>query len=396
MRVALLTADYPPYSSGGVGSLSYELARGLSRAGVDVIVVTRGVGVTRIVERDGVRVYYLASPPVPPKDVWYYVLRMGGVRRVLAEERPEVIHDVSSFAAFHPWITGMAPTVVSVQGSPMLDAIRRALGAGDALRSILFELSHKLPSALVGLIKRPEIGVLVFVSRFVMLDTLARIRNGALRERLARKSLVVYNGVDVERLRAIKDRVVRDEGVEERSVVFMGRLMKYKGVTFLIKAFRHVVSELRGAVLHIVGDGPLSGVVRRLPSRLGIERNVVIHGALPRSGAMRVLARSALLTHPSLYESFGMVIAEAYAMGKPVVTHKAGYARELVEEPGAGLTVNVMDSRKYAEALIALLTDRNLYRRLSQNASKFAEESLSVSAMVRGYVSAYARAVRRA
>jgi len=41
MKVTLLTSDYPPYSGGGVGSLSYELARGLLRAGVDVIVIAR-------------------------------------------------------------------------------------------------------------------------------------------------------------------------------------------------------------------------------------------------------------------------------------------------------------------------------------------------------------------
>jgi len=389
MKVALLTSDYPPYSGGGVGSLSYELARGLLRAGVDVIVIARSTRETHVIRREKYNVYYLASPPIPPKDVWYYTLRMIDVRKILNEERPDVIHDLSAFTAFQPWITKLAPTVYSVQGSPQISIIRRTLGLNDALRDILFEISHRLQPALMGLIKKPEIRVWVYVSRFVMLDSLMRIQDKDLRRELMGRSMVVYNGVDVRSLRAIRDEVVKSEGVEEDSVVFIGRLMEYKGVKFLVKAFRHVVDELRDAVLHIVGDGPIFNEVRGLVEKLGLKGRVIMHGALPRDKAMRILARSTLLTHPSLYESFGMVIAEAYAMGKPVVTHRAGYAKELVEEPGAGLMVNVFNEREYANNLITLLSDKALYDKLSQKASTFAEERLSVEAMVKGYIKAY-------
>jgi len=389
VKVALLTGDYPPYSGGGVGSLSYELARGLLRAGVDVVVIARSTRTTHVIRREKYDVYYLASPPIPPKDVWHYTLRMIDVRKILNEERPDVIHDLSAFTAFQPWITKLAPTVYSVQGSPQLSIIRRTLGLNDALRDILFEISHRLQPTLMGLIKKPEIRVWVYVSKFVMLDSLMRIQDEDLRRELMGRSMVVYNGVDVKSLRAIKDEVVKSEGAEEGSVIFIGRLMEYKGVKFLVKAFRHVVDELRDTVLHIVGNGPIFNEVRELVERLGLKGRVIMHSALPRDRTMRILARSTLLTHPSLYESFGMVIVEAYAMGKPVVTHRAGYAKELVEEPGAGLTVNVLNEREYANALITLLSDKALYNKLSQKASTFAEERLSVEAMVKGYIKAY-------
>jgi glycosyltransferase involved in cell wall biosynthesis len=389
VKVALLTKEYPPYSEGGIGSLSYELARGLLRAGIDVIVIARSTRTTHVVRREKYNVYYLASPPIPPKDVWHYTLRMIDARKILNEERPDVIHDFSDFTAFQPWITKLVPTVYSVQGSPQLSIIRRSLNLNDALRDILFEISHRLQPTLMGLIKKPEIRVWVYVSKFVMLDSLMRIRDEDLRRELMSRSMVVYNGVDVRSLRAIRDEVVKSEGIEEDSVVFIGRLMEYKGVKFLVKVFRHVVDELRDAVLHIVGDGPIFNEVRGLVERLGLKGRVIMHGALPRDKAMRILARSALLTHPSLYESFGMVIAEAYAMGKPVVTHRAGYAKELVEEPGAGLTVNVFNEHEYANNLITLLSDKALYNKLSQKASTFAEERLSVEAMVKGYIKAY-------
>ncbi len=369
--------------------MSYELARGLLRAGIDVIVIARSTRTTHVVRREKYNVYYLASPPIPPKDVWHYTLRMIDARKILNEERPDVIHDFSDFTAFQPWITKLVPTVYSVQGSPQLSIIRRSLNLNDALRDILFEISHRLQPTLMGLIKKPEIRVWVYVSKFVMLDSLMRIQDEGLRRELMSRSMVVYNGVDVRSLRAIRDEVVKSEGVKEGSVVFIGRLMEYKGVKFLVKAFRHVVDELKDAVLHIVGDGPIFNEVRGLVEKLGLKGRVIMHGALPRDRAMRILARSTLLTHPSLYESFGMVIAEAYAMGKPVVTHRAGYAKELVEEPGAGLTVNVFNEHEYANNLITLLSDKALYNKLSQKASTFAEERLSVEAMVKGYIKAY-------
>jgi hypothetical protein len=219
VKVALLTGDYPPYSGGGVGSLSYELARGLLRAGVDVIVIARSTRATHVTRREKYNVYYLASPSVPPKDVWYYTLRMIDVRKILNEERPDVIHDLSAFTAFQPWITKLAPTVYSVQGSPQLSIIRRTLGLNDALRDILFEISHRLQPTFMGLIKKPEVRVWVYVSKFVMLDSLMRIQDKGLRRELMGRSMVVYNGVDVRSLRAIRDEVVKSEGAEEDSVV---------------------------------------------------------------------------------------------------------------------------------------------------------------------------------
>ncbi|WP_069807901.1 glycosyltransferase [Vulcanisaeta thermophila] len=107
---------------------------------------------------------------------------------------------------------------------------------------------------------------------------------------------------------------------------------------------------------------------------------------------MRILARSKILTHPSLAEGFGIVIAEAYAMGKPVITHKAPYAMELVAETGAGIMVNILNEREYAEAIIQLLTDKNLHNKLSQRALNIAPK-FSLESMINGYVKVYQEAM---
>jgi glycosyltransferase involved in cell wall biosynthesis len=396
MKVALLTVDYPPYSGGGVGSLSYELTKGLAKVGVEVVVITRSVKSTGIAKTSNCKIYYLTSPSIPPKYVWYYTLRGGSIKSVLADEKPYVIHDLSAFSVFHPWITKLAPTVLTIQGSPQLSIIRRTLDWRDGLRDAVFETSHRVQPILMSIFIEPNVRFRVYVSRFVMLDSLARVKDKSLRAKLLEKATVIYNGVDVRTLKSIRDRVAKNEEFKDYSITFIGRLMEYKGVRFLIKAFKHVFNELRDVRLHIVGDGPKYNEVKGLVKKLNLENNVTLHRALSREETMKVLARSALLTHPSLYESFGIVIAEAYAMGKPVVTHRAGYSKELVEESKAGLTVNVFDEKEYAGALIKVLTDRNLYKELSQNAIRFATERLDVSVMVRKYMDVYSHVIEGA
>jgi len=384
LKILLLTSEYPPYLRGGVGSFSYELSRGLARAGNEVIVVTRGNGPDRLINVDNTKIYYLMSPDLPPRDLWFYFIRIRDFKRVTEIEKPDIIHDASGALNYSPWLSKFAPTVLTIHGSPTLDVIRLSLGGEDRFRFILFNTSHTLPSRLIDFVSRPIFSRIVFVSRYALWSSLNKIRGEVMRSRLRKISRVVYNGVDINRLRDIASKTAYDD----YSIVFISRLMEYKGVRWLIKAFRRVVKELPRAKLHIVGNGPLYGDARELVARLGLDNNVVLHGSLPRSNALKILAGSKILVHPSLVEGFGIVIAEAYAMGKPVITHRSGYAYELVGETGAGLMINTLDEEEFSNAIINLLTDNNLYKKLSQRALEVSER-FSVEEMVKGYLSVY-------
>ena len=384
LKILLLTSEYPPYLRGGVGSFSYELSRGLARAGNEVIVVTRGNGPDRLINVDNTKIYYLMSPDLPPRDLWFYFVRIRDFKRVTEIEKPDIIHDASGALNYSPWLSKFAPTVLTIHGSPTLDVIRLSLGGEDRFRFILFNTSHTLPSRLIDFVSRPIFSRIVFVSRYALWSSLNKIRGEVMRSRLRKISRVVYNGVDVKKLRDIASKVVCDD----YTIAFISRLMEYKGVRWLIKAFRRVVKELPRAKLHIVGNGPLYGDARELVARLGLDNNVVLHGSLPRSNALKILAGSKILVHPSLVEGFGIVIAEAYAMGKPVITHRSGYAYELVGETGAGLMINTLDEEEFSNAIINLLTDNNLYKKLSQRALEVSER-FSVEEMVKGYLSVY-------
>ncbi len=115
-------------------------------------------------------------------------------------------------------------------------------------------------------------------------------------------------------------------------ILFVGRLVGYKGVPTMLRAWQ---SGLTGARLRIVGDGPLTGDVERAA---GCLPAITYLGRLARPETLAQMQASDALLFPSeLYENFPLTIAEAFACGVPVIAARIGAAAELVAEGETGL-----------------------------------------------------------
>ena len=386
MRILLLAYDLG--LQGGVGSFNYELSSALASMGHEVYVVARNVATSLC--PPSVKAFGFRTFKIPPKDVLFYLWNRRAIANLSEKLRPDVIHDSSSALGLIPELSHYAPVVQTVHGSPLLGHLRRIYDSiEDRVRAKLFELSHRLPALFFQLFNNPRIEKLVFVSRSCLADALVHMKSNNERERLLSKSYVIYNGLSVKRIRALSRGIDNDP----YAIVFSGRLMEYKGPHRLLRALPLIAKEVPEVRLHIVGSGPLFGYIRKLSIDIGLRDRVILHGWIERDRALRILASSSILVHPSLYESFCYSIAEAYALGKPVIAHRAPYSKELVEDMGAGLTVNTFDARTLANAVIALLTDKNLYRRLSERALKVAEEYFDIDVVAKQYVKVYEEAI---
>jgi len=127
----------------------------------------------------------------------------------------------------------------------------------------------------------------------------------------------------------------------------------------------------------VVGHGPERNVLERLTKAMGLENQVVFTGGVNRNTALRLIAESDVLVHPSLHDSAGMVVLEAMAAGKPVLCLGAGGPAEMVTE-GCGCVVPP-DSRTVvvdalAAAMRTLAADRELREAMGQEAVKRAGE----------------------
>jgi rhamnosyl/mannosyltransferase len=150
-------------------------------------------------------------------------------------------------------------------------------------------------------------------------------------------------------------------------VLFVGRLVAYKGLSSLISA----VPEVPGASFLIVGDGPLDDDLKKQAGRLGVSDRMRFLGRVRNLKPYYMACDLLVLPSVSAVEMFGLVQLEAMSFGKPVVTSdlKTGVTYANVDGE-TGLTFPAGNSAKLSEALNRLLSDDRLRERMGRYAGE--------------------------
>ncbi|WP_406305082.1 glycosyltransferase family 4 protein [Streptomyces sp. NBC_00885] len=159
------------------------------------------------------------------------------------------------------------------------------------------------------------------------------------------------------------------------TVVAAGRLASEKQYQVLIEAFGKVVAVRPEWSLRICGWGNQKDRLRRKIDELGLYNSVHLMG--PRSPIEPEWVKGAIAVSTSRHESFGMTLVEAMRCGLPVVSTDCDYGpREIIEDGVDGLLVPVGDVEAIADALLKLIDDEELRRRMGaaalRNAHRFA------------------------
>lgn len=148
-------------------------------------------------------------------------------------------------------------------------------------------------------------------------------------------------------------------------VLFAGRLSPEKGVVTLLRAWR----MLPWVPLLLAGDGPLLERTVQQAGAAALRGGVKVLGRLARDGLFQLMKEARFLVFPSQwYESFPMVIVEAFACGLPVVAFDLGAAAEIVEHGRTGMLVPPGDAERLAEAAAWLWARPDVSRRMGREA----------------------------
>lgn len=194
------------------------------------------------------------------------------------------------------------------------------------------------------------------------------------------RSRYVKAGWPAERI-VVKYNTAPDPGTpaptHDGGFVCLSRLYPEKGVDVLLDAWAQAFPD-GGQRLRIVGSGDLEAEIRRRAAGLpGVE----LTGQVARERGLEILAGARALVVPSRwYEVFPRIVAEAYALGVPVIASRLGSLGEIVVDGETGLHAEPGDAADLARALRALAGDRDLAERVGAGARRRYERALSPGA----------------
>lgn len=183
------------------------------------------------------------------------------------------------------------------------------------------------------------------------------------------KIAVVYNGVDLSRFSAVQDRPANPR----MELIFVGRLIREKGVHLLLEAISKLPPEVRCHAT-IVGFGDVYEELTSQAKELNLEDRVDFLGK--RMDVPALLRNADYFVHPAIcQEGFGITLIEAMAVGKPCIAFRGGAIPEIISDGTDGFMAEMASVedlvKKLCQAYALYATDA--YSRMSDAARKKAE-----------------------
>jgi len=383
LRVTMVNKYYSPPHLGGVETVVRTLSEGLvEHAGAQVRALVSNEARERLEETiDGVSVVRLprqlalSSAPVAAG-------LPGALRDELRRQGPRVPEppDVINLHSPYPW-----GELSFLRASPDVPSV--VLYHSDIVRQ------KRLLTAYRPFLER-------FLDRVDLIVTSSpnMVRGSELLAPRAEKCRVVPFGLPAARLTATPAVLRRAEELRgahagRHVVLFVGRLVYYKGVDVLVRAMLGVDADLV-----LIGRGPLEAELRELAIAGGSAARVTFLGPQTDDELSAWYHAADVLCLPSVArsEAFGLVQIEAHAAGTPVVSTDLPTGVPYANPDGVtGLIVPPGDAAALAAALNRLLGDDELRARLGAQAQARARRELTVPRMVAGTLDVYAEAALR-
>jgi rhamnosyl/mannosyltransferase len=352
MRVLHVFKDAFPPTFGGVEQHMWDVARSLRNEGFEFGVLTSSRSRRRIEERlDGVR--FVRTPEygrafsTPLTPAW---------RRELRRDPDTLVH------VHLPSPVGEAAVLTAGTGAPVVAGFYAEVSRNPTAARLYRPLQQRFLARAARIV----------VSSQTLADGAPALADHG--DRIA----VIPFGVDADEWPAAPERIAairREAGTP--LALFLGRLVRYKGVDVLIEAMRRV-----DATLVIVGDGPQRDVLRRtVPA--GARVRFVGNVTNAERSAYYQAADVFVLPSVSRAESFGIAMLEAMSFGTPAISTEVGTATSWVNLDGqTGCVVPPGDRDALAEALDGLLGDDQRRKQYAEAASLRARRAFSKQAML--------------
>lgn len=195
----------------------------------------------------------------------------------------------------------------------------------------------------------------------------------------------ISHGIDLKMVKMSATENVNHKWFKEKTpvVISAGRLEKIKNFSMLLRAFSIVTKEIKCRLV-VLGEGKERKKLGYLAKELGLENCVSFPGY--QKNPFKYMKRSSVFVLPSLYESFGNVIIEAFACGVPVVSTDTAGSSEIIVDGETGVLVPVNDEVALANAVKEFLINNKKRERFIKNGYE-SVNAFSLDNYVRNYES---------
>lgn len=196
---------------------------------------------------------------------------------------------------------------------------------------------------------------------------------------------LIPNGIWLNKFRSFAN----EQKIHEKPyIVYLGRLVRLKGVDILMRAFSRINMQYPDIRLKIAGDGREKDNLIRLGDALGIAGNIDFLGVVRGPEKAQLLAGALFLVLPSQREGLPVVVLEAFASGIPVVASSVGGTSDIIKDDENGFLVPYGDIEGFANKILLLLENDLLRGKLAVNASA-AASSYDWSKIAKQYADVY-------
>ena len=290
---------------------------------------------------------------------FYDLFALFSLYRLFKKEKPTIVHTHTSKAGFLGRVAAKGAGIPIIIHTPHGHVFFGYFGAFKTKIFIFLErLASRITDKIVALTHGEKEDYLFF-----------KIAD-------KEKFVVINSGIELEKFKELpfplKQDFKKELGIPQNALIVgtVGRLVPVKGLKFLIEAAREIISRYPNTFFVFTGDGYLRRDLEKRASDLGIKENVVFLGW--RNDAAKIISVTDIFVLPSLNEGMGRVLAEAMALGKPIVASNVGGIPDLVIHGKNGFLVPSKNSRELAKYIQILLEDKEKREKMGREGREMA------------------------
>jgi glycosyltransferase involved in cell wall biosynthesis len=275
-----------------------------------------------------------------------FLRRLTKLVSVIRHTKPDIVH-------------------IQVQGGPL-----------DFVTLLYFKIFEKCPVVTTFHDVKPHLGgytkLMIFLRYWIRKYSNAIIVHG---ERLKELMIKEYNILpekihvipigehEVAPFKKYERADIKDDG---KTILFFGRIYEYKGLKYLIQAEPLISRQVPGIKIIIAGTGEN---FERYRDMIGERhQNFVVHNyRIPYNEGAEIFQKSSIVVLPYIEASQSGVVLTAYGFKKPVVVTDVGSIPEIVDNNITGYVIPPKNHEKLADAIIRLLVDENMRKKMGEN-----------------------------